>query len=219
MRILLNPTRWQIEAAKIINEKIVSILKMAQNCNVMLTGGRSARQLYKVWASLPEFRLLENVHFFLSDERCVSEDHSDSNYGMIMHTLFSNGIPGGCTFAKIFTEGANFHSAAKQYEMNLPDNLDLILLSVGDDGHIASLFPMSAILYDKTIKVSYVKSPLAPYDRITIAPYVLYTAKCIFVLSIGDQKEKLFREALLDPKCFMEIPARLVLDSNWFCLK
>jgi len=144
----LAPTSWPSAAATQIMAAVAQTCQARGTCSVMLTGGRSAAQLYEAWAGLPEFCQLHNVHFYFGDERCVPPDHPESNFGLAMRTLFKHGVPPACKVIRMAAEQADREAAAAAYEAQLPDKLDVLLLSVGEDGHIASLFPHSAALLE-----------------------------------------------------------------------
>ena len=83
--------------------------------------------------------LITTVPF--GDERCVPPDHDESNYGMAMQTLFSHGVPIECSVFRMEADAIDIEAAEQRYADLLPDSIDVILLGVGEDGHIASLFP------------------------------------------------------------------------------
>lgn len=181
----------------------------------MLTGGRSAANLYAKWSVTPEFNQLKNIHIFFGDERCVPKHHPESNYNLVMSNLFPDGVLSEFQIFHMRTEDADADLIALEYEQQLPEKLDLLLLSMGEDGHIASLFPHSPALFETERKVVPVIGPKTPYQRLTITPPVIQSAKQVYVLAIGDEKKRKYEEALLDPGDINSIPARLVLDRTW----
>lgn len=207
--------QWPVLSALLIQDAIDATLRARKRCSVMLTGGRSAERLYKAWAKLPAFQRLENVGFFFGDERCVPPDHPASNYGMVRRTLFAGGVPTGCSIFRMEGEDQNCEAAACRYEQILPDRMDVLLLGVGEDGHIASLFPRSASLRESIRRVVDVNGPKPPQRRLTIVPSVIAQARSIFVLAIGVAKAEVFAKTMLEPGDFDNLPARLVLNATW----
>ena len=136
-----NGTDWPMKAAGLISDDINNVLSEKGKCSLMLTGGRSAARLYKAWRDLPAFQQMTGVSFYFGDERCVPPDHAESNYGMAMQTLFPNGVPTGCAVFRMEADATDQEEAALRYADLLPDLIDVLLLGVGEDGHIASLFP------------------------------------------------------------------------------
>lgn len=214
--IQLAPLEWTAEVAQLIQNQVASVLAVKAQCSVMLTGGRSAEGVYKVWAKLPAFQKMAGVQFYFGDERCVLPEHPESNYGMAMRTLFEQGIPVGCSVFRMEAEDENREEATKRYEDRLPDKIDILLLGVGEDGHIASIFPGSVALQEKKRKVLAITGPKPPYDRFTITPPVITRASAIFVLAIGEAKGRILAKALQGKEDFDRMPACLALsNATW----
>jgi 6-phosphogluconolactonase len=110
---------------------------------------------------------------------------------------------------------SEYDAAAAAYEQQLPNKLDVLLLSVGEDGHIASLFPNGDALYETKRQVVSVSAPKPPHERLTVTPPVLAQAENIFVLAIGVAKAAILQQAQLAPQEIANLPARLVLNSTW----
>lgn len=210
-----DPATWANSAAIMVQEAIEKALLECGSCGVMLTGGRSAERLYRAWAELPNFEKMHDVYFYFGDERCVPPDHLDSNYSLVMQSLFHRGVPTDCLIFRVEAEDSDREAAAWRYEKGLPGKIDVMLLGVGEDGHIASLFPGSTTLLETTRRVVPVTCPKIPHDRLTISPSVIADAKSIFVLASGSEKYQLLHRALDTPDEFNEIPARLVLGAVW----
>lgn len=211
----LTPTTWHSSAANLIMTAVTQICQTRGACSVMLTGGRSAARLYEAWAGLPAFGQLRNVHFYFGDERCVPPDHMESNYGLAMRTLFRYGVPPACEVIRIAAELPHHKMAAEKYEAQLPDRLDVLLLSVGEDGHIASLFPHSAALLETHRRVVPISASKPPTERLTVTPRIFAQAARTFVMALGPAKAAVFRQALAEPQDIATLPARLVLNATW----
>lgn len=202
-------------AAGLIQDSISAFLREQGYCNVILTGGRSAERLYAAWSGVPALRQLTSVRFYFSDERCVPPDHSESNYGMAMRTLFQYGVPADCSVFRIEADDPDHEAAALRYGNVLPNTIDVMLLGVGEDGHIASLFPGSAALHETDRRVVHITGPKPPYDRLTITPQVIAQAKSVFVLATGPTKAAVLGKARQKSADFDALPARLALNSTW----
>lgn len=182
--------------------------------SVFLTGGRSVKTLYRESQSIRSMVSdCNHCNFFLTDERCVPLGDINSNYSMIISSLFNNVFVKN--FNRMEAESKNLTEASDRYSSLIPDMVDVILLSMGEDGHIASLFPHSAALLETERRVVPVIGQKAPFQRLTITPPVIQSAKRVYVLAIGDKKRRKYEEALLDPQDISSIPARLVLDRTW----
>lgn len=217
--IYLDPATWPTRAVTRIMVTITQTRQAQGKCSVMLTGGRSAAQLYEAWAAMPGFDQLRDIDFYFGDERCVPPDHPESNYGLAMRTLFQRGVPQNCTVTRMAAEHVDREAAAAEYAQQLPDRLDVLLLSVGEDGHIASLFPLSAALMETRRRVVSVRVPKPPPERLTVTPPLIAQAAQVFVVAVGAAKAAVFQQALCeqpaDPQAIAALPARLVLSANW----
>ncbi len=215
-RILASPdsVSWAGFAADAIGQAIRSVLSRKNVCYVMLTGGRAAERLYKYLsdtATLP----LERIHFLFGDERCVPPDHADSNYALVMKTLLANGVPSGCSIARMVAENPDREAAAKAYEKLLPEAVDVLLFGMGVDGHIASLFPGSSALCLEERSVTPITGPKPPHERLTITPKVIASVESVFVLATGKEKGKVLVEALKSSEDILSLPVRLTLGATW----
>ena len=182
----------------------------------MLTGGRSASQLYKAWSQhLYSTKQPTDIQFYFGDERCVAPDHTESNYRMVMADLFPNGIPAGMSLHRMEADAEDLQAVSDACSRQLPDEIDVLLLSIGEDGHVASLFPQSASLHEYNNKVIQITGPKAPHQRLTITPKVIKSAHHVFVMAIGEQKRAVYEKVLQDPEDIDSLPARLVLNRNW----
>lgn len=181
----------------------------------MLTGGRSAKQLYSSWREIPCFGKMSNVNYFFGDERCVPADHIDSNYAMTMKTLFPNGVPSGCALNKIEADNLDKEAAAIAYEEIIPDVIDILLLGLGADGHIASIFPNSPTFKSRHRKLMFVHGPNEPIARITITPNVIIKARTVYLLALGKEKGRILREALRTPNEIEKLPVCMTLNGTW----
>ncbi len=171
--------------------------------------------MYSAWSREFNIYSLENVGFYFGDERCVPPDHPESNYGMAMGTLFEAGMPQGCTVHRMEAESYDLEAAADRYAAVLPESIDILLLGVGEDGHIASLFPYSAALHENRRRVLPIIGPKRPCQRLTITPPVILQAHSTVVLAAGAAKAAVLTEALRMPDSIDALPARLVTSGTW----
>ena len=110
----------------------------------MLTGGSTAKRLYAYWSDT-KFLEQRKIDYYFGDERCVPTDQPDSNYCMVQQTISQERVPKGGRIFRMDVEMNDLEMASKKYENLLPESIDILLLSVGSDGHIASLFPNSPV--------------------------------------------------------------------------
>ena len=175
-------------------------LLAAASGHVTLTGGSTPRVAYERAARLRED--WSGVDFWFTDERCVPPDHEHSNYGMADRALLSG------------AEGATVHrmrgelgpeDGATAYENELaefgPAALDFILLGVGPDAHICSLFPGHDELGERERRVVGVETPgMAPLvSRITLTLPVVNASGQIVFLITGDDKAEAVQRVFAGP--------------------
>lgn len=207
---------WADECAQRVQAAVESRLAEAGHCSIMLTGGRAGRALYEAWGSLPVFSVLENVDFFWGDERCVPPNDPESNYRLALDSLFSgNPNPDGKHLFRMEAESANLDEACRRYESQLPGRIDILLLGVGEDGHVASLFPGSQALLERDRRVVAITGPKPPFQRLTITPSVICSAGQVFVLAPGPEKAAIHARLTNPTEASAEIPARLVASAIW----
>lgn len=209
-----SPDDWAAMAADEIGLAVSAAISRRGVCNIMLTGGNTAERLYNYWAKTSALPM-ESMRFLFGDERCVPPDHADSNYALVMRTLLAKGEPPGCEIIRIAAENADRDAAARKYEELLPQEIDVLLLGMGVDGHIASLFPYSEALRSTDRAVLPVAGANLHHERLTITPRVISNARAIFLLAMGEEKGLVLAEAIRSPADFMSLPVRLALGGIW----
>jgi 6-phosphogluconolactonase len=143
-------------------------------------------------------------------------DHPDSNFRLVRELLIDPlGIP-PTRVHRMKGEYPDLAVAAEEYEARLRAPLDGLLLGIGEDGHIASLFPGGAALADREHRVlAVLDSPKPPPRRLTLTPRALAEALEVLVLATGVAKAAAVAAALEGAGPASEIPARLVCERTW----
>jgi 6-phosphogluconolactonase len=167
---------------------------------IALTGGGTPRGLYALLASEYRERIdWSRVQLFLGDERYVPVDSKESNYRMIRETLLSGApVPSG-NIHPIPTYLPDPASAARLYEATLRDYhegewpaFDLVLLGIGADGHVASLFPGNPALEVTDRWVTVVENaPASTPTRISLTLPAINAARNVFFLVSGKEKQEI----------------------------
>ena len=182
--------------------------------SVLLTGGRSAERFYKEWATSSCFDFYRNAYFYFGDERCVAKNDVLSNYCMV-NSIFEKKISKKNIY-EINGDAFDPNIEAERYDSILPVKFDLVFLSVGTDGHVASIFPNSSS-FNSRRKVTYISdSPKPPCERITITPKVICDAERVIVMIEGKIKAEIAAKALLNPIDKVSLPMRLTIGRSWF---
>lgn len=170
--------------------------------HVALSGGRITRQLLASIVDQSRERQIDlgHVHFFWADERCVPPTDPESNFACAQELLFEplaicadhiHRIRG-----EVDPDRASIEAAAEM-ERTVPrgpggqPQLDLVFLGMGEDGHVASLFPdePEAMVSSKSI-YRPVTAPKPPPNRITLNYGTLAAAHKVWVVISGSGKEQ-----------------------------
>jgi 6-phosphogluconolactonase len=137
------------------------------------------------------------IFFVWGDERAVPPDHADSNFGLAERLLLSPLGARAPNALRMPADHTDVHGAARKYAAQLPEALDLLILGVGDDGHVCSLFPGHHALTTSDQRVTVVEdSPKPPPRRMTLTlPYVIASRR-IWVVAVGPRKQALLQRAV-----------------------
>jgi len=165
-----------------------------------LTGGSTPKAAYGRAADMRED--WSGVHFWFTDERCVPPDHEHSNFGMAERVFLTRAE--GATVHRMRGElGPEDGAAAYENELDVfgPAALDLIVLGVGPDAHICSLFPGDDALGERERRVVGVQTPgMAPLvSRITLTLPVVNASGQIVFLVTGEDKAEAVRLVFAGP--------------------
>jgi 6-phosphogluconolactonase len=172
-------------------------LLAAASGHLAITGGSTPRTAYERAAGLRDD--WSGVDFWFTDERCVPPDHEHSNFGMADRALLSGAR--GATVHRMRGE-LGYEDGAAAYENELgefgPEALDLILLGLGPDAHICSLFPGDDALGERERLAVGVETPgMAPLvSRITLTLPVVNASRRIVFLVTGEDKAEAVARAL-----------------------
>lgn len=164
-----------------------------------LAGGETPKTLYRSLAA--EHRddfSWGDVHLFWSDERFVPRDHPESNAGAALALLRPLSLREENLHAPDTTL-ARPEDAAHRYEDELArfHPLDAVLLGIGEDGHVASLFPRAPELEEtRRLVVAVHDAPKPPPERITMTIPALNEARAVHFLVSGSGKREALRRVL-----------------------
>jgi len=161
--------------------------------SIVLTGGSTPSRAYELAAlAEPDWRRAE---VWWGDERCVPPSDERSNYGLARRTLLDR-VERPPRVHRIRGE-LPAPEAADEYDTELVGIvLDLLLLGLGPDGHVASLFPGTPQLDERSRLVTSGPAGLEPFlDRVTLTVPALLSARRIVVLATGSGKADAVRRA------------------------
>ena len=203
-------------------ETYAAVIAEKGKFSVCLSGGSTPKRMFKLLASDAWKDQVDwsKLFVFWGDERSVPQDSPDSNSGEAMRLLFDQ-VP--IPKENIFAIDGSLPSAeaAEAYETELEaffgDHepvFDLCFLGMGDDGHTASLFPYTEIIYEDEYWVKDVFVEKLDTTRISLTPEILNQAARIVFLIGGENKATVLKEVLtgdFDPE---KLPSQLVIRSG-----
>ena len=171
----------------------------ARSHHVVLTGGSAGmsimRKLSQVAQSIPK-EVWADTHFWWGDERFVASDHEDRNDRDINSALGDYFIESNIHRVTPSDRIADAQGSADRYmhelsnfgENGSPPQFCFVVLGVGPDGHIASLFPGRPELYSHEMVLPVLDSPKPPPARVTMSYQTLNRSDCTLLLLGGENK-------------------------------
>ena len=185
-----NPQRLAQHLLEDFFRAIQHCLQASSRINIALPGGRSiipfieALRLSAVRKSIDWL----NIHFYLTDER-INCDKLETNAFLLRPYLN-------------FVNDSNLHFDLEKHHSQLNiENLsfDIVILGVGEDGHIASIFPHNnKAIKSKATYTVIDNSPKPPAQRITLTINSITSSYVCFVLLVGEGKREALKNLFLD---------------------
>ncbi len=226
IKILENLEEISLTAARLLIEIGNRAISRNDRFTVALAGGSTPKSLYKLLAT-EEFKdqiEWSKVFFFFGDERTVLPDSDESNFKTAAENLFK---PLKIKAGNIFrwkTEIGDAQKIAEDYSNSITEFFDLtlgafpcfdlILLGMGDDGHTASLFPMTkAIEITAQIAVANRVEKLNA-ERLTFTFTTINNADNIIFLISGSSKAFVLKEVLEGDYQPKNLPSQNVEPKN-----
>ena len=232
-------TSSAVLVSKVVDKTVSAISHNWQQnraAHVVLTGGRTGVQIAQT-LDTEVFRLINSepflapsallggdaltLHIWFSDERFTPLNDAERTDSKLIAAFEK------CATAKELTiyfhrvaspEDMSLESAADLYAKDLdesvgPDHFDAVLLSMGEDGHIASLFPgLGTTAHSTNSAVAVDNSPKPPAERVSISVDRLARANAVYIFALGEGK----REALVDFLSNSNGPVSLLVEAERF---
>lgn len=205
----------EMRAAEIVAGKINETISRKGNVVLGLVGGSSVSGVYKILAE--KDINWSSVHMFWADERCVSQYSVDSNYKLAKDSFIdglieSGKLPAVNVHPFIYNPESAVSGLRKYIEEfeKYGKAFDVVLLSVGEDGHVASLFPRLGITKENDMFFYLNDSPKPPAKRMTASRRLLERSGCGIALFFGKNKNVAFEKFKDDKITISECPAKLI---------
>jgi 6-phosphogluconolactonase len=175
--------------------------------SIVLTGGGTAERVY------PELNLdLSKADVYFSDERCVPPDHEASNFALAERLLLERS--GAARVHRMRGEDSPIEAARSYHDELVPAverGFDLMLLGMGEDNHVAALWPNSAALIDPDALCLPVDRPDGLKGLTMTAP-AIKSARTILLIVTGSSKAAAMERAMKSGDDPLSCPVRLLAD-------
>ena len=198
--------------ADALGDGLVAAIAVRGQASLAVSGGRTPRAVFPLLAA--RGIAWDKVCVTLTDERWVPTDHVDSNENLAQEFLLQDKAK-KAQFIGLKTPGANPEDGLKACEERLarvPLPLDTVYLGMGEDGHIASLFPGAAALSETSGVCAAAVAPDG-VPRMSLSPQTLLNAGHLILMLSGEKKWSVY-EAAKKPGLVTNLPLRLILHQD-----
>jgi 6-phosphogluconolactonase len=186
------------EAARVVADRLAEQARAGGS--IVLSGGSTPRRAYQLAAELESD--WSRVELWWADERCVPPDDALSNYAMAKKALLDRLEQQPAAVHRMQGELGR-DEGTREYRLELTDvgDFDLVLLGLGPDGHIASLFPKFPTLDVTGRDVVGSEAGHEPFvDRISLTlPRICATRELLFLVAGADKADAVARSFAGDP--------------------
>ena len=216
--------------------RIAEVQEAGNQVHIALTGGTIAELVHREIArhhsgAVPDVRPVDwtRVHVWWGDERFVAHDSPDRNARQAREAFLDEVGASQVHEVPAADQVDDAEAAASSYSDTVHEHgsgeFDVLMLGLGPDGHVASLFPgHPALEVDDRIAVAVHDSPKPPADRVSLTFAALNRARSVWFLVSGDGKADAVARALAEPgsvpgTTVAKTPARGVLgreETIWF---
>lgn len=191
-------------------------LAAQEQATLVVSGGRSPVPLFQALSVQP--LVWSRVVVTLADERWVPPDDPDSNEALVRAHLLQNRAA-TAQFQPLWNGEATPEAAASsvgEAMEGLPRPFSTVVLGMGEDGHIASLFPGAAELgtgLTTAAPVLAVRPRTAPHPRLSLSLQALLGARDLVLMISGAAKRQRLEEALGEGPA-ESLPVRAILRQT-----
>ena len=203
--------------ARAVAARLVTALVDAQatrgHASVVLTGGGIGVASLRELAASPARDAIEwdALDVWWGDERFLPSGHPERNETQArealldavdvdpsrVHPMAPSDGPDGDDIDAAAARYADQLAALSQPEDHAAvPSFDILLLGVGPDGHVASLFPESPALYDERTVIPVRGAPKPPPSRLSLSMSAINSAREVWLITAGEEKSGAVRMAL-----------------------
>jgi len=184
---------------------ILQLMKEQPNktFNIAFSGGSTPAVMFDIWAhEIAQVTQWDRIKVWWVDERCVSPENSESNYGLMRKLLLSVApIPRENIF-RIHGEEKPEKEAlrySKEIKKHLPQvgqypSFDIVLLGVGSDGHTSSIFPGQEHLLSSKHPYEVSENPKNKQKRIALTGCTIMNSDHVIFLVTGKEKASVIND-------------------------
>ncbi len=199
------------ELAARMASNIAEIITASKNStSISIPGGRDIIPFLQAFAK--QKMDWNRVHAFMTDERIGSHDSTENNFRQADVLLFSKAKD---IHAYPFDAAKGIDAYNQEFFSRTQGKLDIIILGIGEDDHIASLFPRHPSLASEEkgyISISGAPNPFK--ERISLSPSAIQNAEHVFLYVASASKKKAF-ESFQNPQTNeKDCPAKMVLRAK-----
>lgn len=208
MDALAAAVAWQLKRA----------LAAGREASLVVPGGRTPVPLFERLAQAPLH--WDKVHITLTDERVVPPDAAASNERLVREHLLRGAAAAARLSGWMCAAGdANSQLAQSWRQVSrLPRPFDVVVLGMGDDGHVASLFPQApglaqALDLARPAGCVAMQAPVPPHGRVSLNLTALTNTRLILLPLVGAVKCTVWRHAH-EPGSALDLPVRALLRQS-----
>jgi 6-phosphogluconolactonase len=216
IKIFSSPYELAESFAGELVKMVMESAKKKKNISIALSGGYTPALLFSLLADhYSDIVPWEYVNLFWGDERCVPPDDPESNYGMTRRKLIDRiDIP----LSNVHRiRGENYpESEALRYSEEISDFtvkrfglplFDLVILGLGEDGHIASIFPGNEDLFHSDNICETAIHPVTLQKRITLTGRIINNADVVTFMVTGHKKADVVEKIINRNRSDLVFPA------------
>lgn len=218
LTITSSPEEFTAQATDHLAGLIRTAINERGRCTLALSGGSTPGPVYTRLAETPDIDW-DKVALLLVDERCVPMTSAESTQGMITDALLKH-LPARPARFVVPDTRLEPPLAAEGYAFEVEelldvDTLDICVLGMGDDGHIASIFPPvdeAALSANTAFHAIQDRFPIT--DRISLTLPILESSRHPVLLLSGPKKKTTWEEMLASKEGPGRWPFKAILAAG-----